>query len=131
MLSNEEYRKLVDDKQMIEYIRSFREMDNLSIPGNSPTPEEVMRHIEVVAKNEETFVSFIILCDRLDRRDKAFTNLTAYHTLITGANKYENKKDYVDLFYSSLKQDSPVEKMLSVAIDFEDKEKRDGKLLKI
>jgi hypothetical protein len=133
MLTNSNYRKLVDDEQMIEYIRSFRETDTLSIYKNPPTTEEVIKHIEFVAKNEETFVSFILLCDRLDRKDKAFINLTAYHGLITSKDRqeYTNRKDYVDLFNSSLKEDGTIQGILKDAINYENKDKRDGKLLKI
>ena len=133
MLTNDNYRRLVDDEQMIEYIRSFRKTDTLDIYKNPPTAEEVVKHIEFVAKNEETFVSFILLCDRLDRNDKAFTNLTTYHGLITSKDRqeYTNQKEYVDLFNSSLKEDGTIQGILKDAIDYENKDKRDGKLLKI
>ncbi len=133
MLTNDNYRKLVDDEQMIEYIRSFRETDTLSTEKNPPTTEEVVKHIEFVTKNEETFVSFILLCDRLDRKDKAFINLTTYHSLIISKDRqeYTNQKEYVDLFNSSLKEDGTIQEILKDAIDYENKDKRDGKLLKI
>ena len=130
MLSYDEYRKLVDNEKMIEYIRSFREME---LKEDQPIPEEVVNHVEFVAKDEETFVSFILLCDRLDRKDKAFINLTTYHGLIASKDRqeYTNQKEYVDLFNSSLKEDGAIQGILKDAIDYENKDKRDGKLLKI
>ena len=130
MLSYDEYCKFVGDEKMIEYIRSFREME---LKKDQPTPKEVVKHIEFVAKDEETFVSFILLCDRLDRKDKAFINLTTYHGLITSKDRqeYTNQKEYVDLFNSSLKEDGTIQGILKDAINYENKDKRDGKLLKI
>ncbi len=130
MLSYDEYCKFVGDEKMIEYIRSFREME---LKKDQPTPKEVVKHIEFFAKDEETFVSFRLLCDRLDRKEKAFINLTTYHGLITSKDRqeYTNQKEYVDLFNSSLKEDGTIQGILKDAINYENKDKRDGKLLKI
>jgi len=130
MLNYDEYCKLVGNEKMIEHIRSFREMD---LKENLPTPEEVMKHVEFVAKDKETFVSFILLCDRLDRRDKAFTNLTTYHTLLTSKDKqeYSNQSSYVNLFNASLKEDGDVQDVLTKAMEYESDDKLKGKLLKI
>ncbi len=132
MLSYEEYHKIINDEQKVEYIRSFREMGVLSVKENQPTPEEVMKHVDVIAKDEETFVSFILLCDRLDRKDKAFTNITVYHTLLTTKDKqeYSNQPQYVDMF-NFLKEDDKVQGMLKKAIEYENDDRLKGKLLKI
>lgn len=132
MLSYKEYCNMVNNEQMIEYVKSFREMDDLSVEGNHPTAEEVIQHVEVVAKNKETFVSFILLCDRLDRKDKAFINLTTYHTLLTTKDEqeYGNQNLYVDLFNSSLKEGG-IHGTLKEAIEYENKDRREGKLLEI
>jgi len=133
MLSYEEYSNMVNNEQMIEYIRSFREMETLSVKDNQPTPEEVIKHVEFVAKDEETFVSFILLCDRLDRKDKAFTNLTTYHALLTAKDmqEYTNQNLYVDLFNSSLKDDGNIQGVLKEAIEHENRDKLKGDISKI
>ena len=132
MISYEEYHKLVDNQQMIDYIKSFREMGDLHSVDNKPPEEDVKKHVEYVAKDQESFIRFLLLCDRLDRRDKAFLNLTVYHTiLVTGPPEYRNHKQYIELFNDSIKEDGPIQDILKTSLTYESKDKQEGKLTTI
>jgi len=129
MISYEEYRKLVNNQEMIDYIRSFREMGDLHAVDNKPSEESVKKHVEYVAKDQESFVRFLLLCDRLDRRDKAFANLTVYHTiLVVGPPEYRNHTQYMDLFNDSIIEDGPIQDILTDSLTYEKKDREEDRI---
>ena len=129
MLSYKEYRKLVDNEEMINYIRSFREMGKLHVINNRPPDEDLVKHVEYVAKNQQSFIGFLLLCDRLDRRDLAFTNLSVYHTILTTTPlNYKNFETYVNLSNESVLKDGPIQDIIRDALDYRTKDEHEGKL---